>query len=121
MLERAHELLEHRAVQLDLRTLNLEVGALVELLRGLPHDAVEPLRQASERHGADREQLLLDIARQAGLREQGRVCVVDVAQQRLLYRRDVVDAFGKAARQLLESCEAIELERVEFLLAWLEL
>ena len=62
MLEGTDELLEHRAVQLDLRPANLQIRALVELLRRLAHDPVEPLGQAAERNGANREKLLLHVA-----------------------------------------------------------
>ena len=95
---------------------DLEVGALVELARGLAQDPVEALRQAAERHRADREQPLLHIARQPRLREQRGVGVVQVLEQRLLHRRDVVDAFGERARQLLEARVAVELQRIEVLL-----
>ena len=78
-------------------------------------DAVQPLRQAAERHGADREQLLLHVARQARLREQRGVGVVEVLEQRLLDRGDVVDALGQRARQLLEARVAVEFQRIEAL------
>ena len=113
MLERADQLFKHRAVELDLRAADFEIGPLVELLRGLPQNAVEALRQAAERHGADREQLLLHVARQARLREQRGVGFVEVLQQRLLDRRDVVDAFGQATRQFLEPRIAVEFQRIE--------
>ena len=44
VLERSHEFLQHRAVKLDLSAVELEISALVELLHGLAHDAVQPLR-----------------------------------------------------------------------------
>ena len=68
VLEGTDELLEHRAVQLDLRPANLQIRALVELLRRLAHDPIEPLGQAAERNSANREELLLHVARQARLR-----------------------------------------------------
>ncbi len=92
---------------------DLEVGALVELLRGRAHDAIQALGQAAERHRADREQPLLHFARQPCLREQRGIGVVEVLEQRLLHRRDVVDAFGQRARELLEPRVAVELERIE--------
>jgi len=113
MLERADELLEDRAVELGLRAVDLQVRALVELARGLAQDSVQPLGQAAERNGADREQPLLHVARQPCLRDQGDVRVVEILEQGLLHRRHVVDAFGKRARQLLEARIAVELQRVE--------
>ncbi len=113
VLERADQLFQHRAVELDLRAVDLEVGALVELLRGRAQDPVQALGQAAERHRADREQPLLHLARQPRLREQRRVGVVEVLEQRLLHRRHVVDAFGERARQLLEARVAVELQRIE--------
>ena len=113
VLERTDELFQHRAVELDLRAVDLEVGALVELLRGRAQDPVQALGQAAERHRADREQPLLHFARQPRLREQRGVGVVEVLEQRLLHGRHVVDAFGQRARELLEARVAVELERVE--------
>ena len=109
------QLLEHRAVELDLRAADFEVGPLVEFLRRLPQNAVQTLRQAAEGHGPDREQLLLHVARQARLREQRSIGFVEVLEQRLLDGRNVVDAFGQAARQFLEPRVAIEFQRIEAL------
>ena len=120
VLERAHELLQHGAVELDLRSANFQIRALVEFLRGLTHDPVQPFGQACERNGADREQLLLNVPRQARLCEQCGIRIIDVPEERLLHGRDVVDAFGEAPRQLLESCEAIEFQRIEVSLARLD-
>ena len=83
-------------------------------------DAVQALRQAAERHRADREQPLLHLARQARLREQRGIGVVEVLEQRLLHRRDVVDALGQRARQLLEARVAVELERIELVVLLLQ-
>ena len=113
VLERAHELLQHRAVELDLAPVDLEVGALVELLRGRAHDPIQALGQAAERHRTNREQPLLHFARQPRLREQRGIGVVQVLEQRLLHRGHVVDAFGERARELLEPRVAVELQRVE--------
>ena len=113
VLERADQLFQHRAIELRLRAVDLEVGALVELARGGAHDPVEALGQAAERHRADGEQALLHVARQTRLGEQRGVGVVEIAQQRLLHRRHVVHAFGERARELLEARVTVELERVE--------
>ena len=121
VLERADQLFQHRAVELDLRAVDLEVGALVELLRRRAQDPVQALGQAAERHRADREQPLLHVARQPRLREQRGVGVVQVLEQRLLHRRDVVDAFGERARELLEPRVAVELQRVEVAVLLLQL
>ncbi len=113
MLERPDQLFQHRAVELDLRAADFEIGPLVELLRGLPENAVQALRQAAERHRPDRKQLLLHVARQARLREQRGIGFVEVLQKRLLNGRDVIDAFGQAARQFLEPRIAIEFQGIE--------
>ncbi len=115
VLERADELLEDRAVELGLRAVDFQVGALVELARGLAQNPVQPLGQAAERNGADREQPLLHVARQPRLRDQRHIGVVEVLEERLLHGRHVVDAFGERARQLLETRVAVELQRVEIL------
>ena len=120
VLERPDELLQHRAVELDLAAVDLEVGALVELLRGRAQDPVQALGQAAERHRADREQPLLHFARQPRLREQRGVGIVEVLQQRLLDRRHVVDAFGERARELLEARVAVEFQRIELAVLFLQ-
>ena len=116
MLERTDELFQHRSIELGLRAVDFEIGALVEVACRLAQDPVQPLRQAVERHRADREQSLLNVARQAGLRDQRRVGVVEVLQQRLLDGGNVVDAFGERTRQLLEARVPVELERIEIFL-----
>ena len=113
VLERSDELFQHRAVELGLTAADLEIRALVELLRRRAQDPVEPLGHAAERHRADREQLLLHVAREARLRDQRGIGVVQVLEQRLLHRRDVVDAFGQRARELLEARVTVEFERIE--------
>ena len=96
VLERSDQLFQHRTIELDLRAAYLEIRAFVELLRRLAKNAVETLRQAAEGNRADREQLLLHVARKPRLRQQRRVGLVEVLQQRLLNGRNVVDAFGEA-------------------------
>src|SRR6202007_3280591 len=81
----------------------------------------QALGEAPERDRADREELLLHVARQTRLREECRIGVIDVAQQRLLNRRNVVDALGKTARQFLEARKAVEFQRIKFLFARLQL
>ena len=117
VLERAGQLFQHRAVELGLCAADLEIGALVELLGGPAQDPVQPLGHAAEGHRADREQLLLDIARKPRLRDQRGVGHVEIPEQRLLDRRYVVDALGERARELLEARVPVELERIESLLA----
>src|SRR5690242_7528257 len=109
MLERADELFQNRAIELGLAVVDLEIRSLVELLRRRAHDSIQPFRQARKRNRANREQSLLDILRQARLREQRRIGVVQVLEQRLLHRRYVVDAFDQRPGELLEPREAIEL------------
>ena len=54
------------------------------------------------------------------MREQRRIGVIEILEQGLLDRRHVVHAFDERARQLLEACESVELERVEFLIDGLD-
>ena len=118
VLERADQLLEHRAVELGLPAADFEVRPLAELPRRPAHDPVQALGQAAEGHRADREQLLLHVARESPLRDQRRVRDVEVLQQRLLDGRHVVDPFAQRARELLEAGVLIELERIEPFLAF---
>ena len=64
----------------------VQLGLLVELARGLAHDAVQALVQVGERHRAHAHQLLLHVAADARLVQQRRVGVADVLEQRLLDR-----------------------------------
>ena len=57
-------------------------------------------------------QLLLNVARQSGLRQQRRVGLVEILEQRLLDGGDVIDAFGNASRQFLEPRKPVEFERL---------
>ena len=113
MLERTDELFQHRAVELGLPATDFQIGALVEFLRRRAQNPVQPFRHAAERHRPDREKLLLHVARQARLRNQRGVGVVQVLQERLLHRGNVVHAFRERARQLLEPRVAVEFERIE--------
>ncbi len=56
---------------------------------------------------------MLHVARQARLRQQRRVGLVEILEQRLLHRGNVVDALGDAACELLKTGEAVELQRIE--------
>jgi len=95
VFERTRQLFQHRAIELDLAPMDLEVGALVEFLHRRPQDPVQALRQAAERHRPDREQSLLHLARQPRLREERGIGIVQILEQRLLHRRHVVDALGQ--------------------------
>ncbi len=113
MLERTDQLFQHRAVEFHLGAVNFEVRALVQLLGGRAQDAVQALRQAAERHGANGEEPLLHFARQPRLRQQCGIGVVQVLEQRMLDGGHVVDAFGQRARQFLEASVPVEFERIE--------
>ena len=113
VFERSDQFFQHGAIELDLRSAYLEIRALVELLGCLTENAVETLRQAAEGHRANRKQLLLHVAGKPRLRQERRVGLVEILQQRLLDRRNVIDAFGEASRQLLESRVAVELQGIE--------
>ena len=117
MLERPDELLQHRAVELGLCAADLEVGALAELARRSAQDPVQALGQAAERHRANREQLLLHVARKPALRTQRGVGDVEVLEERLLDGRDVVDALAQRTRELLKARIAVEFQRIESFLA----
>ena len=121
MVERPDELFQHRAVELGLAAADFEIGALAELARRPPQDPVQALRQAAERHGANGEQLLLDTAREPALRAQRGIGDVEVLEERLLDRRNVVDTLAQRARQLLEARVPIELERIKSFLTLADL
>ncbi len=121
VLERRADLLQHAAVELDLAAFDLELRLLLHLARRLPHGAVEALVQVREWHRAHAHQFLLHVAAAARLLLQRRLAVAEVFQERLLDRGDVVQALRHHPRQLLQAGVAVELQRIEFGLAFLEL
>ena len=115
VFERPGHAFEHAAVDVDRRTADVEVDALVDFLRRAPRDAVQALRDARERHHADLHQVLLQVARHAPLRGEVGLGRVEAALQMLLHRLHIVDRLGHHPCQFLEACEAVELERIELL------
>ena len=116
VLERPDQLFQHRAIELGLPVVDLQVRALVELLRRRAQNPIQSFGQADERNRANREQPLLHVARQARLRQQRGVGVVQILEQRLLHGGHVVHAFRERTRELLEPRKAIELQRIELLI-----
>ena len=116
MFERPDQLFQHRAIELGLSVVDLQVRALVELLRRRAQNPIQSFGQADERNRANREQPLLHVARQARLRQQRGVGVVQILEQRLLHGGHVVHAFRERTRELLEPRKAIELQRIELLI-----
>src|SRR4051812_43831993 len=108
---------EDTAVELHLRAVDLEFGLLADVARRLAHDAVQSLAQVAERQRAHAHQVLLQLAADTRLLKQRRIGLAEILHQPLLDREGVVQALGHHARQLLQSRVAIELERIEFLLA----
>ena len=110
------ELLQHRAVELDLRAADLEVGALVELLRRLPRGSGTAARTGcrtapcGSRTAAAARRATAAPARAAPRRRRRGSCSSDCCTV-----DDVVDALGERARQLLEARVAVELQRIEAL------
>jgi hypothetical protein len=115
VLEGRGDFFEDGAIELGARALQLEVRLLVELLRGLAHDAVEPIREVSEGHEAHAHEALLQLAVQPRLRVDRELGLVQVLLQALVQRDHVAQALGEEARELLHAREAVELERVEVL------
>ena len=113
VLERRQHLVEDRTVNIDLTIGNVEIGAFADILGGLPDDPVKTVGLAGERNHPDGHQFLLQAAVQTRLGDDRRVGVIQVFQQVLLYRRNVVHRLGHEARQFLEAREAVEFERIE--------
>jgi len=90
VLERAGHAFEHGPVELDVPAADVEVRPLFELLRGLPHDAMQPVGDRSDRHHAHAHQVLLQFAVEARLREQPRFGLVHGVDQILVHRLHVV-------------------------------
>src|SRR6266571_1582745 len=114
VLERSGDALEHRAVELDLGALDIEIGALSDFLRGLAHDAVKAFLEAAERDHAHAHQVLLQVTVEPRLREQRLLGFVHCVDEVSVHGRHVVDAFRHQPRHFLEAGEAVEFKRVEF-------
>jgi hypothetical protein len=113
VLERADELLQHRAVE-------LVWAPRISRLARLPRSRAVTRRMRYSRsdrlpNGTVRieNSCCWTSARQPPLRAQRRFCDIEVLEERLLHGRHVVDAFAERARELLEARVAVELERVE--------
>ncbi len=113
VLKRPRHFLEHAAIELGRRATNIEIDALVELLRDLPRHSIQTLRHVRKRHQPHPHQLLLQITRQARLRGQIGVRALQPLQHVALDHRHVFDRLGQHARQLLQARIAVELERIE--------
>ena len=113
VLKRSSHFFKHATVKLGRSAANIEVDALVELLRNLPRNAIQTFRHVRKRHQPHAHQLLLQVARQARLRRQIGVRALQTFQHIALDHRDVFDRFGKHPSQLLQTRIAIELERIE--------
>ena len=113
VLERADHAVEHAAVDFDRTADDVEPHLLAGLLRRQPDDAVEAVRQAFEFDHPRAQQVVLQVARHARLRDQFVLGRFERALQAALHGRDVVDRLGHHPRQFLEAREAVELERVE--------
>ncbi|MCY1219018.1 hypothetical protein D9M72_309760 [compost metagenome] len=116
VLDRAGHAVQHRAVDFHGAALDQQAHFLAGLSRGLACHAIEALGQRVELHHARLHQPALHAARQARLRGQVAGGAVKAALQVLLDGGHVVDRLGHHPRQLLEAREAVELERIEFLL-----
>jgi hypothetical protein len=111
-------LVEHRTVNFNLATNDIQVGAFANLLGRLADDAVKAFRLTGEGNHPNAHQRLLQTAVKARLGKNGRIGVVEVLQQILLYRRHVIDRLGHEAGEFLEARKTVEFQRVELGLAF---
>ena len=86
---------------------------LAGFLGGQAHHAVQAIGDALELHHARAQQVALQLARLARLRDQVVFGRFHRALQVALHGGHVVDRLGHHARQFLHAREAVELERVE--------
>ena len=113
MLERRDHALQHVAVELGLDALELHVGFLAGVGRGLAHDALQALHLAAERHHQRGHQALLDLGVHAALLQQQRVGLAQLVVHGRAQRGQVAHRLRQGARELLHARVAVHLERVE--------
>ena len=97
---------------------DFEVGLFADFLGGLACHPVQPFCLAGEGQHANAHQFLLQAAVEAGLREDGRIGVIEVLEQALLDGGDVVHRLGHETGEFLEAGEAVEFQWIEFFLAF---
>jgi len=106
-------LVEHRTVNFNLATNDIQVGAFANLLGRLADDAVKAFRLTGEGNHPNAHQRLLQTTVEARLGKNGRIGVVEVLQQILLHRRHVIDRLRHEAGEFLEARKTVEFKRVE--------
>ena len=113
VLEGRQHALEDLAVEFARAALDDELDLLACLLRGLAHQARQPLGMPLERHHARAHQAALQVGDHAPLLlQQVLGLAIEVAEQ-ALDARDVAHRLGEGARELLDGRVAVELERIE--------
>ena len=115
VLERAGHALQHAAVHFGAATDDVQAHLLARFLGRLAHHAVEALGEAFELHHAGAQQVVLQVARQAGLGHELVFGGFQAALQGALHGGHVVDRLGHHPGEFLEARVAVELQRVELL------
>ena len=117
VLERRHHALQHLPVELCGCALNHEFGALAGIVRRLPHQSGEPLDMALERHHPGSHQAVLQLGDDAGLLGEEILRFARQGLEQSLDARDIAGGLRERARELLERGIAVELERIEIVVA----
>ena len=113
VLECRGHAVEHATVHLDGTARDIELDLLARFLGRLAHHGIEALGDALELHHARAQQVPLQLACLAALRNEVVLRAFQGTLQIALHRGHVVHRLGHHARELLHPCEAVEFERVK--------
>ena len=113
VLEGADHALQHAAVKLDGAAHDIKPHLFARFLARLAHRAVEAVGGALELHHARAQEVVLQFAREAGLRGELVFRGLQRALHTALQGGHVVDRLGHETREFLETREAVHLQRVE--------
>jgi hypothetical protein len=117
VLEGRQHALEDLTIQLARAAVDAQFRELADFQRGLPHDAAQALCMLGERHHARAHEAVLQLGRHARLLHEQPLRVLRDVRHELLDAVEVAHGFGERTRELLYRRVAIELERVEILVA----
>ena len=115
MLKHRRQALEHAAVHVQGRALDLQADLLVGIARGLAHDAMQAPGDALKLDHPGAQQIALQLARLARLGNQVILIAFNAALQIALHRGHIVHRFGQQAGELLNPGETIKFQRIKAL------
>ena len=113
VLKRGCHAVQQAAVHLDGCTQQVKFDLLACVFGGLPHHAVQPVRNTFKLHHAGLEQVALQLACLARLGNQIVFSCLNGTLQGALHGSNVVNRLGHHAGDFLHAGKAVKLQRVK--------